>query len=601
MKLIRNPLQLLCLVAVFVSTWTLPVISAADPSDDDPYNLLPKPGSTRDTAGEPFLAKFSAQAAAEYLDLRPHNVEKTCFACHSSGAYMAARPLIDPMAAGVLETRVLMQRYAADFTSKPPLDKTLDPVTRAEQVLTIVELARHDAVTTGKLQPMTRKALDHVWAFQHDDGGFAWVLYEEAPQAFDHHWGTTLVAIGVGAAPDGYAQTEPAKTGIEKLRGWFRTNAPKDLHERGLTLIADAAVGGILNKEQREEHIAALFAKQLPVDGLSAGTGWSTGSLSIHPNWKRPDGLPLDSTRSDGYATGFAVYALARAGVPATDARLQRGIQWLKTNQRQTGGWYTFSPRMKDVLASYTGTSFAIQALSAVDELPLPTKITQEQFDAAYATADKLIAEGVTKPNSTDKASRDAKMSQGSAASAEATVLVDQAVAAIGGQEKLLKLFRIKEILSSGPDTNGNERQSVIEPPNYWWLGTQLRGTGSGEAERFLAWAWTLGALVDPKSKLEVIPDIAHEGKPAVGIRISETITPPMDCYFDRETMRLARILWRDDRHEFSDWKTVDGFSYPTQCVGYKIKSGKPWYKSELLELERLDELPPELQRTPAP
>ena len=61
--------------------------------EEDPYNLLPPPGATRDTAGEQFLRTFSPTKAGEYLDLRSHNIEKGCYACHSSGAYMAARPL----------------------------------------------------------------------------------------------------------------------------------------------------------------------------------------------------------------------------------------------------------------------------------------------------------------------------------------------------------------------------------------------------------------------------------------------------------------------------------------------------------------------------
>ena len=108
--------------------------------------------------------------------------------------------------------------------------------------------------------------------------------------------------------------------------------------------------------EQREEHIAAFFAKQLPTHG------WSTGTLSVHPQWKRPDGQPLDVTRSDGYATAFAVYALSAVGV-----------------------------------------------------LPLPKKVTQEKFDTAYATAEKLIAPGVMKPNSTGKQARDATMTMSEA------------------------------------------------------------------------------------------------------------------------------------------------------------------------------------------
>ena len=112
------------------------------------------------------------------------------------------------------------------------------------------------------------------------------------------------------------------------------------------------------------------------------------------------------------------------------------------------------------------------------------------------------------------------------------------------------------------------------------------------EPATFLVWGWTLNALVHEKSKLESLDEIKINDKPAFGIRVSETITPPMDLYFDQETKRLARIQWRTDRHEFSDWKEADGAWYASKCVGYKLATGKRWYHTEILELVRLKELP---------
>jgi hypothetical protein len=176
---------------------------------------------------------------------------------------------------------------------------------------------------------------------------------------------------------------------------------------------------------------------------------------------------------------------------------------------------------------------------------------------------------------------------------------VKKAVAAVGGPDKLLKLFRIKERLnvSPDPDKKGNERTSVLEPPNYWWLGKKERVKDEKEPATFLVWAWTLGAVTDPKSKLEALPEIKEDDKPAVGVRVSGTITPAMDIYFDKETSRLVRIDWRADIHRFSEWKEHDGVKYPAKCVGYKKNTGKPWYFTEILELERLKELPPGLKR----
>lgn len=176
---------------------------------------------------------------------------------------------------------------------------------------------------------------------------------------------------------------------------------------------------------------------------------------------------------------------------------------------------------------------------------------------------------------------------------------IQKVVKAAGGEEKLLKLFRIKERLnvSGDPEKKGNERVSVLEPPNYWWLGKKERVKEEKEPATFLVWAWTLGVLLDPKSKVESIPEVTENDKPAFGLRVSGTVTPAMDLYFDKAENRLVRIDWRADTHRFGDWKEHDGAKYPAKCVGYKKATGKPWYFSEILELERLKELPGGLKR----
>lgn len=177
--------------------------------------------------------------------------------------------------------------------------------------------------------------------------------------------------------------------------------------------------------------------------------------------------------------------------------------------------------------------------------------------------------------------------------------LVQQVVKAAGGEDRLLKLFRIKERLnvSSDPEKMGNERVSVLEPPKYWWVGERDRVKEEKEPATFLVWGWTLGAIIDEESKLEVIPDITESEKVAFGLRVSGTIDPPMELYFDKAESRLVRIDWREDIHRFSDWKEHDGVAYPAKCVGYKKATGKPWYYTEILELERLKDLPNGLKR----
>jgi hypothetical protein len=182
------------------------------------------------------------------------------------------------------------------------------------------------------------------------------------------------------------------------------------------------------------------------------------------------------------------------------------------------------------------------------------------------------------------------------AAEPDAAATVQGIVDAAGGRDKLLRLFRITEKLnvSSDPEKTPNHRVSVIEPPDHWWLGAKQR---ANEPATYLVWVWTLGALVDERSKLESIPDATDAEKPLFGLRISGSITPPLDAYFDKTDRRLAHIDWRGSIHRFSQWKEHDGVKYPSKCIGYRKKSGEPWYFSEIVEVERLKELPAGLER----
>ncbi|MDX1946861.1 MAG: hypothetical protein SFU86_15775 [Pirellulaceae bacterium] len=184
-----------------------------------------------------------------------------------------------------------------------------------------------------------------------------------------------------------------------------------------------------------------------------------------------------------------------------------------------------------------------------------------------------------------------------SAAELVAPETIKATIDAVGGPEKLLKLFRVKERLavSQDPDAKGSERTSVIEPPNHWWVGTRDRVPTDKEPARFLVWGWALGPLADPAAKLEQLPEIDIEGRPAYGMRVL-SVEPPMDMYFDRESRRLTRIDWRKDQHIFSDWRELDGLAYPAKVVGFK-PTGKQWYHTEILELQRLEELPAGLLR----
>ena len=174
--------------------------------------------------------------------------------------------------------------------------------------------------------------------------------------------------------------------------------------------------------------------------------------------------------------------------------------------------------------------------------------------------------------------------------------LVAKVIAAAGGEEALLKLFRMEERYNSGKErvSPGTSRVSVVEPPTSWWIGTKERGT---EPAKITTWAWTLGVLNDPKSKLELLPELTDGEKPLTGLRVTESVDPAIDMYFDKSTYELVRVDWRNDIYRFSEWKDFDGTRYPAKCAMFRRNSGEPWFFHEIFAIERLKELPDGLKR----
>lgn len=183
---------------------------------------------------------------------------------------------------------------------------------------------------------------------------------------------------------------------------------------------------------------------------------------------------------------------------------------------------------------------------------------------------------------------------------AEPQPMVDRVIAAVGGEEKLLKIFRIEEIYHFGDQPEPAEgkkrstRESILEMPNGWWLKGKERGE---EPAKYDVWAWTLGILVDPTSTIEPVADVVDEGVTCFGLKVSGSIKPEMTLYFDQETALLKRIDWRADYYRFSDWREHDGVKYAAKTVIFKTKDDKPWFFHEVTAVERLAQLPEGLAR----
>jgi squalene-hopene/tetraprenyl-beta-curcumene cyclase len=313
---------------------------------------------------EPRSEQFSMKGVAEYLDRSAFNWQKTknCATCHTNLFYMFARPALKDSSADSGIVRQFYEAYKTERWKKaiPNAKNNFWPVVIG------AGLVVNDTQTTGKLSTVTREVLDIMWQLQREDGGWNWPHCDYAPMEIDDHYGVTIAALAVGLAPEGYAATEQAKSGMERVRSYFKANPPKSLHHRAMLAWISVRLDGIATQDQRTKTLEELLALQL-ADG-----GWSTASfLTDWHGLEIDEDKPLDTKTSDGYGTGFVILLARELGVPATDPRLEKGIAWLMSNQRVSGMWFTRSP-VKDAgnLISNAGTAFGVLALQACGKLP---------------------------------------------------------------------------------------------------------------------------------------------------------------------------------------------------------------------------------------
>jgi len=314
---------------------------------------------------EPLAKTFSLEKAVSFLDnaALQWTDKRDCFACHTNYAYLYVRPMIDAKVQAHREIREAAENLVTPRWSekKPRWD--------AEVIATAAALAYNDSLTTKKLHPVTKKALDRMWTVQQKDGGIKWLLCKWPPMENDDHYGVTLAAIAVGVAPDGYAKTDQAKKGLDGLRSWLKKNPPQNLHHKAMIMWASTYLDGFMSADEQKTTKKELLAKQLP-DG-----GWSASG--IYP-WPRGDKNEQEPMTSDGYGTGFTIFVLRQAGVPANDPALVKGIAWLKSNQRESGRWFARSLfRDNKHYLSHAGTAFAVMAIQACEEPRASAKVQE--------------------------------------------------------------------------------------------------------------------------------------------------------------------------------------------------------------------------------
>ncbi|MFO0936373.1 MAG: prenyltransferase/squalene oxidase repeat-containing protein [Gemmataceae bacterium] len=345
-----------------MTLFSIPTLHAQTAEQD--LNRFPKLTPSRND--EPFAKNDSAEKAGEFLDRAAMGWlrERECASCHTSYPYLMARPMLgNRKVDGFIRMRSYLEERVAGWDrggKDAGLPKENDEAV-TEIVATAATLAFDDAQGSGKLHPRTRQALDRMWSVQREDGSWNWNKHELPPQELDESFGVIYAAWGLGYAPEKYAETEKARAGLKRIQSYLSKNPAPHLHHRVWLLWASLRTPGLMTQAERKQTVDKLITLQRK-DG-----GWCLPSLG---KWQRQNGEANDSNaESDGYATGLVLYVLRETGMSAKNEVIQRGVKWLKSNQRESGRWFTRS--LSNDHAHYNtnaGTAFAVMALKACKE-----------------------------------------------------------------------------------------------------------------------------------------------------------------------------------------------------------------------------------------
>jgi squalene-hopene/tetraprenyl-beta-curcumene cyclase len=345
------------------------------------------------TADEPKVKSFgpeTIQAARKYLDDGAHFWvrERSCLACHSTGVYMVERAALTKQFGKPSEE--VLKSFIASVPKAPGKPGVGDAATSVWRSSGLASWDRH---VEGKLSDHTDRSLRHTLSILPDDNMYDTIKLIEIPYITTRFELTVQAMRAMVTAPGWLANLKDAGlvARIDRIKKFLREHQPLNDYELALKLQLANLMPELVSKQEREAAIEMLWQKQLP-DG-----GWSTRRMSdlmkwrveVHPptpgrSWKEAmdptvvkliQNLPdAANPGSDPYMTAFAIVLLRESGVPASDKRIQRGVTWLKENQRASGRWWMYSLyRGNYNYITYIATAQVLRALALCDELPVTT------------------------------------------------------------------------------------------------------------------------------------------------------------------------------------------------------------------------------------
>ncbi len=338
-----------------------------------------------------------------------HRRAGECVSCHTTFPFMltsivggVSDPKTTQVRAGIrahIEKRVSAWGAPKEGTRPWYGGDRAEGSSDTESVLNAVALAYSDLAAGGPPSAASRRALEIMFKRQNPDGTWSPLNYGMQPweSAESRYWITAMAAVGMASVPGGLDEF-PARHGRDQVRKALKRDLTpaSNLHDRMMAIWADAKIGDVLSPAERVRSIEAIFAVQ-DSDG-----GFSLDRLT---SWKKAPDLDQKKTsregKSDAYSTGLVVYAMLEAGVSKKDARLQKAIAWLRSQQRADGSWPSDPMGSRQPfnlnIVRDAGSAYAMLALNAAGEW------TQRPADRAInSRQEKSAVENVQPPKVTN-------------------------------------------------------------------------------------------------------------------------------------------------------------------------------------------------------
>ena len=216
----------------------------------------------------------------------------------------------------------------------------------------------------------------------------------------------------------------------------------------------------------------------------------------------------------------------------------------------------------------------------------------------------------------------------------EAKAIIEKAIKAHGGADKLAKTKAMRSVSKGTVDVMGQtlpfkETNTMQQPSQFrsevvLEVGGQqvtILAVGNGndvwinvmgntmeapdiakEEIKNALYAGRVGSLTplleDKEYKLSLLGEAKIKGKPAIGVKVSRSGQKDIDLYFDKETNLIARIVRPVldqagqeviEERSYSDYKDVEGLRRPSKV--YAERGGQKHAEAEVIESKYFDKI----------